>query len=98
MKRKRITAREKQAVEKPYAPYPGNVNQEDREFKEHGQYHNYEPTPGHWTPIKEKIIDERNSIGFGIPRDEMPKTASEVITAANKAVKLAVLFLGDKVS
>ena len=100
MARKRMTQRRKQAVDGSI-PYPGNVNQPNRQFKRDDQYSNYQETLNHPIPDMrhEWQDDERDEIGFGIPEgwDSQPKQAA-VRIAANKAVKLAYYLLGNKVS
>jgi len=100
-KRVRLTERRtKQAVDGSI-PYPGNVNQPDRQFKKHDQYDNWEEVINHPLPDMRHDWknDERDEIGFGIPEPwgESPTVAS-VKVAANKAVKLAYLLLGNKVA
>lgn len=99
-KRVRLTARDREAVDGSI-PYPGNVNQPDRQFKTDDQYSNYEHTLNHPTPDMrhEWKDDERDEIGFGIPEAWGSNvTASTVRVAANKAVKLSYLLLGNKVA
>jgi len=83
--------KERRAVE-DNIPYPGTVNQPGRQFKRHRQYDNWVEVVNHPLPDMrhEWKEDARNEIGF-----PLPKVAS-VRSAANKAVKLAVLLLGDK--
>jgi len=77
-------------------PYPGTVNQPNRQFKPADLYDDYEETLDHPIPDMrhEWQDEERDEIGFGIP--EAPTVAS-VRVAANKAVRIAILLLGDKV-
>jgi len=91
MSRVRLTARSRKAVEDKI-PYPGNVNQEDRKFKERDQYHTFEHTVNHELPdTRDEWKDNpRDDIGFGIPK------VAKIYASAQKAVRLAVLFLGDK--
>jgi len=93
-------------------PYPGNVNQPDRTDPAWDQYHTFEQTINHELPDMrhEWQDDQRDDIGFGIPEDvknpgaapigkaggARPSIAASHV-AANKAVKLAVLLLGEKV-
>lgn len=98
-KRVRLTKR-KQAVDGSI-PYPGNVNQPDRKFKEHDQYDNWDEVVNHPLPDMRHDWqdDERDEIGFGIaePWGTSPTVAS-VRVAANKAVRLAYFLLGNKVA
>jgi hypothetical protein len=99
-KRVRLTQRmrRRRAVE-DNIPYPGTVNQPDRQFKKHDQYDNWEEVINHPLPDMRHDWkdDERDEIGFGIPEPwgESPTVAS-VKVAANKAVRLAILLLGEK--
>jgi hypothetical protein len=94
MARVRLTQRAKrrQAVE-DNIPYPGTVNQPNRKFKTRDQYDNWEEVVNHPLPdMRTEWKDNpRDEIGFGIPK------INAVRAAATKAVKLAYLFLGDKV-
>ena len=80
-------------------PYPGTVNQPDRKFPTHEQYHTFEQRVNHELPDMRHDwqSDERDDIGFGIaePWGASPTVAS-VRVAANKAVRLAILLLGEK--
>jgi hypothetical protein len=99
-KRQRLTQRRKQAVDGSI-PYPGNVNQPDRQFKDADQYDNYTETINHPIPDMRHDWqdDERDEIGFGIPEPwGVSPTVASVRVAANKAVKLAYFLLGDKVA
>jgi hypothetical protein len=82
-------------------PYPGNVNQPNRQFKEWDQYHTFEQSINHELPDMRHLWkeDSRDEIGFGIPEPwgESPTVAS-VRVAANNSVKLAYFLLGDKVA
>jgi hypothetical protein len=94
-------------------PYPGNVNQPDRKDPAWDQYHTFEQTVNHELPDMRHQWkdDERDAIGFGIPESvknpgEAPiggtkgspiTPIANVRVAANKAVKLAMLLLGEKV-
>jgi len=96
------------------APYPGTINQPDREFKKRDEYHTFEHTINHETPDMrtEWRDDERDEIGFPIAEDnsavegdggegKVTASVSETTTlrqAAGKAVKLAMLLLGEKVA
>ena len=97
--RKRLTARRRESVENPTIPYPGSVNQPDRKFKTREEYDNYVETLNHPTPdMRSEWQDNpRDGIGFGIPKESTLSVAS-VRVAANKAVRIAVLLLGEKVS
>jgi hypothetical protein len=79
-------------------PYPGNVNQPDRRDPDWEQYHTFEQTVNHELPDMrhEWKDDSRDDIGFGIP-EANPPTVASVRVAANKAVRVAVLLLGEKV-
>ena len=96
-KRVRLTQRRRRAVEDDI-PYPGTVNQPGRTFKRRDEYDNWEETINHPLPdMRHEWKDNpRDEIGFGIPDETVPTVAS-VRVAASKAVKLAVLLLGDKV-
>ncbi len=80
-------------------PYPGNVNQPGRTDPAWDQYHTFEQTVNHELPDMrtEWKNDSRDDIGFGIP-EANPPTVASVRVAANKAVRIAVLLLGEKVS
>lgn len=83
-------------------PYPGNVNQE-RNDPAWEKYHTFEQRVNHELPDMrhEWQDDERDDIGFGIsePWGQSPTvpTVASVRVAANKAVRIAVLLLGEKV-
>jgi len=79
-------------------PYPGNVNQPDRKDPDWEQYHTFEQQVNHELPDmrNEWQDDSRDEIGFGIP-EANPPTVASVRVAANKAVRIAVLLLGEKV-
>lgn len=99
--RVRLTARQTRRAVDDSIPYPGNVNQPDRKFKKHDQYDNFVQHVNHELPDMrhEWKNDKRDEIGFGIPEawGQSPTVAS-VKVAANKAVKLAYLLLGNKVA
>lgn len=99
MSRVRLTARGRSAADQ--TPYPGNVNQPDRKDPAWDQYHTFEQRVNHELPDMRHDWqnDGRDDIGFGIPEEwgKSPTVAS-VRVAANKAVRVAVLLLGDKVS
>ena len=98
MSRIRITARNQRAADQ--TPYPGNVNQPDRKDPAWDQYHTFEQTVNHELPdMRHQWQDDsRDEIGFGIPEawGKQP-TVAEVKVASNKAVRVAILLLGDKV-
>lgn len=98
MSRIRITARERTSADQ--TPYPGNVNQPGRVDSGMEDYHTFEPSTNHWTPDMrhEWKEDSHDDIGFGIPEawGRSPTVASARV-AANKAVRIAVLLLGEKV-
>ena len=98
-KRIRLTERNTRRAVEDNIPYPGTVNQPERKFKRRDQYDNYKETINHPTPdMRHEWKDnERDEIGFGIPNDTQPTVAS-VRLAAGKAVKVAVLLLGEKVA
>jgi hypothetical protein len=79
-------------------PYPGTVNQPDRKFKRRDEYDIDWETVNHPYPDMrhEWKDDARDEIGFGIPEGSPPKIAA-VRVAATKAVRAAVLLLGEKV-
>ena len=95
MKRVRLTSRK---AADGSIPYPGNVNQ-TRTDPAWDQYHTFEQQVNHELPDMrtEWKDDSRDDIGFGIP-DSNPPTVASVRIAANKAVRIAVLLLGEKVS
>jgi len=96
MSRVRLTHRRQSADMS--VPYPGNVNQPDRRDPDWDQYHTFEQTVNHELPDMrhEWKDDSRDDIGFGIP-EANPPTVASVRVAANKAVRVAVLLLGEKV-
>ena len=96
MSRVRLTHRRQSADMS--VPYPGNVNQPDRRDPDWEQYHTFEQTVNHELPDMrhEWKDDSRDDIGFGIP-EANPPTVASVRVAANKAVRVAVLLLGEKV-
>jgi hypothetical protein len=102
MARKRLTARMEEArgrrAVEDNTPYPGTVNQEGRKFKRRDEYDIDWETTNHPFPDMrhEWKGDSRDEIGFGIPEGNPPTVAS-IRVAANKAVRIAVLLLGDKV-
>ena len=112
MSEKRVRLTTRMAAE--IAPYPGTINQPDREFKKRDEYHTFEHTINHETPDMrtEWRDDERDEIGFPIAEDnsavegdggegKVTASVSETTTlrqAAGKAVKLAMLLLGEKVA
>ena len=90
-------------------PYPGNVNQPNRKDPGWEDYHTFEQTVNHELPDMRDDWknDERDGIGFGKPEPWgespntpgalPPPTVASVRVAANKAVRIAVLLLGEKV-
>jgi acid soluble protein 1 len=95
-KRVRLTQRTRQAVESPPL-FPGDVGNENRPYKEMDKYDNWQEVVNHPLPdMRTEWKDNpRNEEGFGIPKSGPPTVAS-VKMAASKAVRLAVLLLGDK--
>jgi hypothetical protein len=95
----RRASRGRRAVEDPSIPYPGTVNQPDRTFKRRDQYNIDWETVNHPYPDMrtEWKNNPRDEIGFGIPDASGPTVAS-VKVAASKAVRMAVLLLGEKVA
>lgn len=93
MIRKHLTARGKK-VAGDDTPYPGNVNQPDRKDPAMDKYDNFIETVNH--PLQDKRTDwkanPRDEVGFGVPK------VAAVYAAAQQAVRLATLFLGDKAS
>lgn len=91
MARVRLTKRNRKAVEDKIL-YPGTVNQDDRKFKKQDQYHTFKHSINHETPdMRSEWKDNpRDEIGFGVPK------VAKIYAAAQQAVRLAVLFLGDK--
>jgi len=103
-KRIRLTKRGRKAVDGTI-PYPGNVNQAERQFKEHAQYDNWQEVINHPLPDmrhewkREHTPEGRDEIGFGIPEDwETQPTLASIHCAANKSVRAAILLLGEKVA
>jgi len=111
-KRVRLTQRTRKGADSS-VPYPGNVNQPDRTDPAWDQYHTFEQQVNHELPDMrhEWQEDERDEIGFGVQesvknpgaapigeaKGTPAPTMASVRVAANKAVKLAVLLLGEKV-
>jgi hypothetical protein len=111
-KRVRLTQRSRQGADGS-VPYPGNVNQPDRTDPAWDEYHTFEQQVNHELPDMrhEWKEDQRDDIGFGVPesvknpgaapigeaKSAPAPTMASVRVAANKAVKLAVLLLGEKV-
>jgi hypothetical protein len=98
-RRVRLTSRDRQAVEDD-TPYPGNVNQPERKFKRMDQYDTFVQRVNHELPDMRHDWknDERDEIGFGIPEPYGTQpTVASVRVAASKAVRIAVLLLGEKV-
>ena len=97
--RVRLTAASVSASDQ--TPYPGNVNQPDRKDPKWDEYHTFEQKVNHELPDMRHDWqnDERDDIGFGVPEawGKQPTVAS-VRVAANKAVRVATLLLGDKVA
>ena len=83
-------------------PYPGNVNQPDRKDPDWEAYHTFEQRVNHELPDMRHDWqdDERDDIGFGVPepwaKSPAVPTVASVRVAANKAVRIAVLLLGEK--
>lgn len=99
MKRTRLTQRRNAADMS--IPYPGNVNQPDRKDPSWEQYHTFEQQVNHELPdMRTEWKDNpRDEIGFGEPGAEKnPPTVASIRVAANKAVRIAVLLLGEKVA
>ena len=96
MKRTRLTNRRNAADMS--IPYPGNVNQPDRKDPSWEQYHTFEQQVNHELPDMrhEWKDDTRDEIGFGLT-EKNPPTVASIRVAANKAVRIAVLLLGEKV-
>jgi len=94
---RRSASRGRRAVEDD-TPYPGSVNQPDRQFKRRDQYDmDWETTNHPYPDMRHEWQDDaRDEIGFGIPEGNPPTVAS-VRVAASKAVRAAVLLLGEKV-
>jgi hypothetical protein len=96
---KRVRLTQRTAVDGSI-PYPGNVNQPDRQFKDHKQYDNWAEVVDHplQNPATDWKSDSHDEIGFGVPEDwDQPKMAS-IHLAADKAVRASVLLLGEKVA
>ena len=90
--RKRLTQRV--AETKKDGLFPGDIGNEERPVVEQDKYDNYEQVPVY------ELKDERTEWKDN-PRDELnvgiPKVA-KIYAAAHNAVKLATMFLGDKVA
>lgn len=97
--RVRLTASSMAAADQ--TPYPGNVNQPGRKDPSWEQYHTFEQKVNHELPdMRHQWQDDsRDDIGFGIPEawGKQPTVAS-IRVAANKAIRVALLLLGNKVS
>ena len=92
------TLRRREAVEDSI-PYPGTVNQPERRFKRRDQYDNWEEVVNHPLPdMRHEWQDNpRDDIGFGVPKDgTAAPTVASVKVSAHKAVRLAILLLGEK--
>ena len=108
MERKRLTDRALQAAESE--PYPGMVGQPDRTFEPMDEYNSDAYKQEGWYYPDESDDwknEERNEIGVGIPREDPERSGDsnpvvrkahiqKIRQAASKAVRLAVLLLGDK--
>ena len=90
MARKRLTRR---LAADDTTPFPGDVGNPDRTDPKSDAYDPYQQTVNYELPDMraEWRQEKRNEIGFGVP------TYASVRQAASKAVKLAMLLLGDKV-
>jgi hypothetical protein len=85
-------------------PYPGMVGNEGRKFKTWEQYHTFQQQVNHELPdMRTEWKDNpRDEVGFGQAKDQtgvsenLKHTVASVRQAASKAVKLAVLLLGEK--
>jgi len=90
MARERLTKR--MAVNKADGIFPGDVGNEEREYKDVEEYHTFEHTVNHELPDMRTDWKEnpRDDIGFGIPK----KAALHKL--AYNATKLAYCLLGDK--
>ena len=100
MSRERLTRRAADGS----IPYPGMVGNEDRQFKKMDEYSNFKQEVNHELPDNrtEWKDNPRDEIGFGEAKeqtgvsDKLKHTVAGVRQAASKAVKLAVLLLGEK--
>ena len=92
--RKRLTARNFRAETQADGLFPGDIGNEERAKNYHdpSEFSNYDFQPGWDTqdPNAPKINDERDEIGFGIP-----KTA-KLYRKAKCAAILAQMYLGDE--
>jgi hypothetical protein len=93
MARNRLTASTK-IGEDNSTPFPGTVGNEGRPATPREKYDTFVEQPGFITqqpgaPWKE---DSRDEIGFGVPK------AAAMFATAHKATRLAIMFLGDKVT
>jgi len=108
MARVRLTRRKRRAAEAE--PYPGMVGQPDRTFEPMDEYNSEAYKQKGWyypDDSDDWKNEERNEIGVGIPREDGERAGDNnpvvrkahiqrIRQAAGKAVKLAVLLLGDK--
>ena len=94
---RRAGTRRRRAVEDS-TPYPGTVNQPGRTFRRRDEYDMDWETTNHPYPDMRHDwkSDSRDEIGFGIPEANAPTVAS-LSVAASKAVRAALLLLGEKV-
>jgi DNA repair exonuclease SbcCD ATPase subunit len=100
MSRERLTRRAADGS----IPYPGMVGNEDRKFKKMDEYSNFKQEVNHELPDNRTEWEDnpRDEVGFGIPKEQtgvkesLKHTVAGVRQAASKAVKLAVLLLGEK--
>ena len=98
-KRVRLTQRRRRKAVEDNTPYPGTANQPDRRFKPRAEYDNWEEVTNHPLPDMRHDwqSDERDDIGFGIPEAwGASPTSASVNVGAHKAVRLAILLLGEK--
>ena len=95
MARLRLTKRHRKAAV-DQTPYSGDIGNEGRQDPEYGKYDNYVELPGWELPDMdhEWKEDARNEMHIPIMRSA---SIARIRRAASKAVKLAVLLLGDKV-
>jgi len=103
MKRVRLTQRRRDAAE--FVDYPGTVNQPDRTFRADDEYENEDSwMVDGWelqdlpTRFDDKRDEENIPLQTTEPSQSRKAKVAATRNAASKAVRLAMLLLGDKVS
>ena len=102
MKRVRLTQRRREAAE--FVDYPGTVNQPDRTFKADDKYENEDSWMVDGWELQDlptRFDDKRNEMNIPDATTEPSQSRKAKVAAtrnaASKAVRLAMLLLGDKV-